>query len=324
MSPPRSLAALAALAVVLSMVVPVAVGPALGASDGEDAVTLDTDIPINSDAKVQTYEQDGKVSAGVNAPQMEIEIGEERDDVGLGYTLDPLDGSTRNDFIRITHSEDMTRTVRVPISSGYWKPFPREELESMDGNHTARFDAVKVDGKTYTLITVTFSGKDSAVFPVPEDAVAVYSAAERTEKQTNSTFGIDLGLTPSPWSRVPDGVFGNETAVRIEGDTEKMMIQYNAGTSENPEWLMVPDEPTRNVPVYWMTKEGVDGAVYVVSKTSEPPAVRYKTQSSYGDKVSVWWREASSIPGRIADGFGWELPDVSLPFSVSTPVEVAS
>lgn len=314
--------ALAVSLAIIAITAPLSAGPALAATDGEDAVTLPTDTPLNSDASVQEYEQTGVVNANVGAPQMGIIIGDEREDVGLGLTLDPLDGSTRNDFIRVEHQEQMTRTVRIPIRSDYWKPFPRERLESLSGDKTARMEPVQIDGGTYTLLTVTFDGEESAVFPIPEDAIAVYRASERTEDNVNSTFGISLGVTPTPWSEVPESVFGNETAVRIEGEPSKMMIQYNAGIAGEPQWLSVPDEQKSGVPVYRMEKEGVDGAVYVVSRTNETPTVRYKTQSNIGDRVSLYIREAQSLPGRIADGFGFELPDIDLGLTVAFPTGV--
>jgi len=322
----RPLAVFVATLAVLALVVPLGAGPALAADDGEDAVTLPTSIPINTDDSVQTYEQDGVVSGDIGAPQMSVTIGTERDHVGLGYTLDPLEGSTRNDFIRIEHSEEIGRTVKIPVRSDYWKPFPRDDLESIEGTHVADLEPVEIDGREYTLITVTFDGAESAVFPIPEDAVAAYSAAERTENRTNSTFGIDLGLTPTPWSYVETSVFTeNNTVVRIEGDPDEMMLQYNAGTGEDPEWLTVPDGQKRNVPVYSMEKEGVDGAVYVVSATEEPPEIRYKTRSSWGDRVSVWVREARALPDRILDGLGVDLPfTVLAPLTVSTSSEVGA
>lgn len=306
------LAAIAAFFAVLALTAPLVAGPALAAAGGVDSVTLPTSIPINSDESVSTYEQDGVVTGGVGAPQMEITIAEERDDVALGYTLDPLEGSTRNDFVRIEHKEDMGRTVRIPLSADYWKPFPRDELESLDGDHTAKLEPVQMNGETYTLLTVTFDGADSAVFAIPEDAIAVYSASERTEERMNTTFGIDLGITPSPWSEIPPSVFGNETAVRIEGDPDDMMIQYNAGTASDPEWLSAPDEPKDSAPVYRMQKDGVDNAVYVVSRTTDTPTVRYKTQSTMGDRVSMYVREAKSLPSRIVEGVGVDLSDIDI------------
>lgn len=316
-------AALAAALTVLAVVAGPA-GLALATQAGGDAVTLGTDIPINSDQSVQKYETNGVVSADIAAPRMSVTIASEREQVGLGYTLDPLKGSTRNDFIRITHSEDMRRTVRIPIRSEYWEPFPRDGLESLDENHTATLEPIRQNGKRYTLLSVTFTGAGGVVFPIPEDAVAVYRVSENTESRVNTTFGIDLGLTPSPWSHVEDGVFANETAVRIEGDPETMMIQYNDGTADNPTWLTVPEGERRNVPLYRLQKEGVDGAVYVVSKTNDPPAVRYKTKTTFGDDVSVWYREAKHIPRRISDGIGFNLPSLDLPFmSVSSSGVVA-
>lgn len=309
--PPR--AALALFVIIMAVMAPVAAGTALGAnSDSEDTVTLPTDIPINSDEIVQKWKQKDVVTTEVGAPQMTITIGTERDHVDAGFTFNPLKGDTRNDFIRITHREDMTRTVQIPIRADYWEPFPREDLESLDESHTAALEPIQQNGEQFTLITVTFQGEDTAVFPLPEDAVAVYSAAERTEKNTNATFGIDLGLTPSPWSRVPDGVFGNRTAVRIEGNPDTMIIEYNDGTPEDPYWLTVPGDRKRNVPVYTLEKDDVPGAVYVVSTTEDPPAIRYKAKASWGDRVGLAIREARSIPSRIADGFGMELPSVNL------------
>lgn len=319
----RHLAVLMAFLAVSALAGPIATGPAVAADSGGDALTLSPDIPINSDASVGEYERNGVVSENISTPRMSVTIGEERDHVGLGMSLDPLDGSARNDFIKVTHSEELSRTVRIPISGDYWKPFPREELESMNGDHTATLEPVKLDGETYTMLTVTFDGQDSAVFPVPEDAVAVYNAAKRTENRTNSTFGVNLGLTPTPWDYIQPSVLSeNDSSVRIEGNPDTMMLQYNAGTASDPVWLTVPESEKRNVPVYRMERDGVDNAVYVVSTTTDAPELRYKTQSSLGDRVSSWVRGAKHLPDRILDGLDIS---VDLPFmSLAVPVSVST
>lgn len=307
------------LMAVLIATTALAVGGVAGSDDSPIRVGVDS--PINSDANVEQYESDGVASADLADPQMSVTIGEERGDVGLPLTLDALDGSTRNDFIRIEHKEGLSRTVQIPIREDYWKPFPREGLESLNGDHTADLNPVSVDGADYTLITVTFEGEGAAVFPIPKDAVAAYRAVEKTENRTNSTFGIDLGLTKSPWSYVDSGVLaGNDTTVRIEGDTETMMIQYNDGTAEEPVWLNVPDGDRRGKPVYTMQKDGVDGAVYVVSTTSDPPELRYKEKSTLGDRVSASIRDARTLPDRILRGVG---SDRDIPFFTLTPLSVS-
>lgn len=321
---PAILAAALALAMTFTLVFPPAMSSAVAAADGEDATRLPTDIALNSDASVRKYEQDGRVHTGTFAPEMEIAIADSREDVGLTrFTANPLKGSARNKFIRIEHHEDMTRTVQVPVRSDYWTPFPREDLDSLNSDHTADLTTVKRDGREYTVITVRVSGNDSAVFPVPVDAQAVYTAASNTENRTNSTFGIDLGLTATPWNRVPDTVFTNETAVRIEGNPDKIMVQYNAGTPNDPNWLMVPDKPTRTDPMYLMRKDGVENAVYVVSENSDPPAVRYKERTTWGDNVGVWIREAKSLGDRITDGIGIDIPSLFGSITTTVSSEVA-
>lgn len=296
------------LAVTLALIAPMAVSPAV-AGGGEDTVELDPSIPINSDAKLETFEETGVASAPVNAPQMRITISDSREGVGEKFSLNPLKSSTRNDFIRIEHQEDIKRTVQIPIREGYWKPFPRDGLKSLDESHTATLDSVQMDGERFTILTVTFTGAEQAVFPVPADAVAVYSAAENTENRTNSTFGIGIGLTPSPWESVQSEVFtANDTAVRIEGNPEKMLIQYNTGTPQDPEWVPVPKSERRAVPVYRMKKQGVSDAVYVVSTSTNAPELRYKTEATFGDKLGGWVNGARSLPSRIEDGLGVDIP----------------
>lgn len=308
--------ALAAALLVLGTIAPVATGTALAAADGEDAVTLDPSIPINSADSISAYESEGVVRAGLAAPEMDITIADERDDVGKELTLNPLKGSTRNDFVRVKHRENIGRTVQIPVSADYWNPFPRERLDSLDESHTATLEPVQIDGEQYTLITIEFDGAESAVFPIPEDAIAVYSTAENTEERTNDTLGVELGLTPSPWSTINPEVFtGNSTSVRIEGNPEETMTQYNAGTPAEPEWVPIPDGQRRNVPVYRMQKDGVENAVYVVSATTDPPQVRYKKQATYGDKVGGWVTDAQKLPDRIIGE-----TDVDIPFlTVSSP-----
>ena len=169
-----------------------------------------------------------------------------------------------------------------------------------------------MNGEEFTLITVHFDGKDSAVFPIPRDAAAVYSATERTEDRANGTFGISLGLTETPWSRIHESVWTeNNTTVRIEGNPDEMMIQYNDGTAAEPVWVTVPDRPRSGVPVYVMEKEGVTNAVYIVSRTNDAPSVRYKPRATTMDTVSAWVQDARHLPDRVLRNAGL---NVDVPF----------
>lgn len=304
----RAMAVTFAIVLTLSLCVP----SIAMAGEGDDVVTLDADIPINSDERLETYESEGRATGGVGAPNMEITVADDRDGVGKEMSLNALEGSIRNDFVRITHKEDIARTVRVPIHSGYWKPFPREGLQSLDEEHRANLKPVKIDGETYTMVTVEFDGAESAVFPIPADAVASYKAAENTENRTNSTFGVDLGLTTTPWNTIPPEVFANDTTVRIEGDPEKIMIQYNAGTPDDPEWAPIPTRDRRNVPVYRMEREGVDDAVYVVSSTADAPGIRYKEEATPRDRVGGWATDAKRLLPEVGDSIGIDIPFLTL------------
>lgn len=302
----RTLATVLALALTVSLFAPSI------AMASEDVVTVDADIPINSEQQRGEYDRTGTATGGVGAPDMEITVSDDRDGVGEPMSLNALEGSVRNDFVRITHSENIKRTVQIPIHSDYWKPFPREDLKSLDEGHTATLEPVKIDGEVYSMVTVTFDGAESAVFPIPEDAVASYSVAASTENRTNETFGVNLGLTPTPWKTIPPEVFANETTVRIEGNPDKIMIQFNAGTPEDPEWAPIPSRERASVPVYRMERDGVDNAVYVVSSSADAPAIRYKKESNPRDKWGGWATDAKRLLPEVGDTFGVDIPLTTL------------
>lgn len=303
--------------IVVSIVLAGASAAPTAAVSGENAITLDSDIPINSKSAIREYEQDGVVTRAVSAPQMSITISDDRSGVGVGLDTNPLEGSVRNDFVKITHKESMTRTVTIPISAAYWTPFPRDGLATLDENDDVETDLTPMteNGTEYTLLTITFHGQDSVIFPVPADAVAVYSYTERVENKTNRTFDVDLGLTGSAWEYIPPSVLGgnkttDRTTVRIDENPETTMIQYNAGTSRDPLWLNVKEGKSGNNPVFLMKKRGVDGSVYVVSATNTPPRVRYTTDPSVGAKIGAKVRGARHIPSKILDAFNVDLSNI--------------
>lgn len=309
----RVLATLAAVLVVSGLLVPLTTAGAVGASSATSAsVTLPADIGINQDSAIQDFQAHGYVNRSVTIPNMDVAIAEERDQVGLDLAPNPADSGIRNDFVRVTHHEDIQRTVRVPISGEYWDPFPREELESLSSDHVASMEPVSIDGERYTMITVEFSGKGSAVLPIPEDARVAYSYTERVENVSSGVFGVDLGLTKSPWTYMNESALdGSDVSARIDtNSTEDLMIEYNAGTPSDPTWLKVPDSPKDGVPVYRMQKSGVEGAVYVVSRTADPVQVRFKENGGVRDDVAAWKRDADHILSSVTEGAGINLPEI--------------
>jgi len=311
----RVLAAFAAVLMVSGVLVPMTSAGAVGASSAVSAsVTLPADIGINQESAVQDYEDHGYTNRTVEVPNMAVAIGEDRDQIGLDIARNPADSGVRNDFVRVSHREDIHRTVRIPVSGDYWDPFPREELESLSSGHTASMEPVSIDGERYTMITVTFDGSGSAVFPIPEDAKVAYSYAERAENVSSGVFGVDLGLTKSPWSYMNESVLdGEDITARIEtNSTEDLMVEYNAGTASDPVWLKVPDKPKDGVPVYTMQKSGVENSVYVVSRTSEPVQVRFKENGGVRDDVGAMKRDAEHILSSVTEDVGISLPDISV------------
>lgn len=288
--------------------------PGLVGADGTAREEIDADHSLTTSSAHRTYEEEGAVSTDLTVPNSVLTISKDLDGCGLDDgTVSAKVAGAKSDFVCFTNREDIAYSIRVFIPAEYWTPYIRESKRSVGGKTNATFEPVK--SGTYQSIEFDAPAGETVAFEIPETTQAVYYAIERPKSRIEKLTGWSIGSKEEPWTRIePASLSGDNATVRIRtsGNPEDAMVQYDtSGSGEDPSWLNVPTKPGK-APVYRFTKSGVNNTVYVVSTTSDPPAVRYKTNSSAASGIGSAIEDIKNMKPRIED-LGIDLPDISLP-----------
>lgn len=310
-----ALSAVIALLVIGSVLAPVAV------AQSESVVQIDRDHALTEASSIERYEEEGVVTTTLVSPNVSVTIAEKIGDCGIDDGTLSMDlKSVKSDFLCLENHEDLDHKLRIFIPDDYWTPYDRADKESVRGGATADLEPIR--SGNYTSVVVTAPANERVAFEIPERSQAVYYAIERTNERTDEFFGIRLTGEKEPWTRIEESsLSGSNSTVQIRGDPEKMIIQYDADSSPASEsWLQVPTaENDPDAPVYRMEKEGVDDTIYVISRVSEPPTVRYKENAGPFDGLSSAIEDIKQIDDRLEDITNIKLPDLpelpSLPWS---------
>ncbi|MFW5956759.1 MAG: hypothetical protein ACOCQY_05085 [Halorhabdus sp.] len=280
---------LALVLVVSALAVPVA-------ADGMAAI--DADHGLTERETIETYQSEDVASTTVEAPAMNITVAEDHDDVGLeGFRLD-----YDKRYLRVQYNESISRTVRFYVPSEYWYPIT-SEIEAVDEDVTAEMQPTE-DGR-HTAVTMTFDEQTDAVFEVPKEANLVFWGRSKSREVVNNTTGYEpphLG-EDEEWQYIPEGQLENESTYPVETDEDgDITLQYDTNSTAGvEEWRMVPECSGNDDPVCYYEKAGVDGEVFVLAKTADPPTVRFKQGTDASAKVESSGRELWDIPDKIMD-----------------------
>ncbi len=205
-------------------------------------------------------------------------------------------------YLRVQYNETIDRTVRFYIPSEYWFPIT-SEIDAVDADVTAQMEPT-ADGR-YTAVTLTLAEPTDLVFEVPKQASFVFWGRSKTRDVVNNTTGYQppkLG-EDSEWQYVPEGQLANESTYPVDtAEDGDVTLQYDTDPTAGTEsWRMVPECSGNDVPVCHYEKAGVDGKVFVLSKTADPPQVRFKQGTDYSATAESSGRELWDIPSQVMD-----------------------
>lgn len=291
----RAIAVLVAALVVISIT-------AVGYADAKPIEDLDEETPLTSSKAWSTYQDKGKVTVDVSAPELTITVAKEKEGVGLdGFSNDYL-----NEYLRIKYHEDIERKIRFYIPSNYVDPYFEESAESETDDTTARF--VPVENGRYMAVTITFTGKADATFKVSQGKGKTWAFwAEKDESIENET-GVSAGLAGNTqWTYAESSQWSDDGFLKIEQveEPDRVEIQYDADVSPDSQvWLKAHEGDDGEDPVYYLIRRGSenDSTIVIVSRdAANPPPVRYKKSVTGRDIGGSIWRDFQLIPKRIND-----------------------
>lgn len=280
---------LAILLVVSVVAVPVA---------ADEMTAIDDDHGLTDRERIETYETEGVASTTLTTPEMRLTVAENHDAVGLrGFRLD-----YDKRYLRVQYNETISRTIRVYIPSEYWFPIT-SEIEAVNGDVTATMEPVE-DGR-YTAVSLTVTEPSDLVFEVPKQASWVFWGRSKSREVINNSTGYQpprLG-DDREWQYVPDGQLENESTYPVETASDgDVTMQYDTNPSSGvEEWRMVPECSGDDVPVCHYEKAGVDDRVFILSKTADPPQVRFKQGTDVSATAESSARELWDIPSQVMD-----------------------
>lgn len=284
-------------------------GLALAAPASAQGGTYDIDeaTPLTDEETIDEYAETGNVSGNTITPQMEFQIAQESEAVGLSG-IEHTDFDTV--YLRVEHNEEIDRTVRFYVPEEYWHPHPAE-IESETSDHTATLEAAE-DGNM-TAVQVHFDGEGEAIFPVARQASAVFSIRDSVNSWWAEETGMDLPQLSdanSQWEYVPTSQLTGEpptVAIDPEGKDDPA-IQYDAANAKDPsdkEWRTVPDcdtTPGEDAGICQFTRDG-DEKLYLMGQEEPAPDIRYKYNPSLMD------RARAAVPA-VPEAFGEFMTDV--------------
>ena len=264
--------------------------------------TVDADHGLARPSAVDDYERTGYVSTSLVAPDLTIEIAEEHERVDVDATR----ADAPYHYLRLRYNETLPAVFRVHVPSGYWHPQP-QNVESIADDATAELRP-DPDGEV-TVVTVRFDGRTDAVFPVPKTASWVFATRDYTGDILENQTSVEIPSlgSRSEWHYVDESrLHGNNATVKLLAN-EDLVVQYDAGR-RGERWLPVPDCTSakgEDHSVCRFTREGVDEHVFLLLRTEDPPAIRYKTDTgpldsvrSLGDGIAVSIDNLMNLVGR--------------------------
>jgi len=264
----------------------------------DEMTAIDANHGLTDRERIDAYASEGVASTSLTTPEMRLTVAESHDDVGLrGFRLD-----YDKRYLRVQYNETISRTLRFYIPSEYWFPIT-SEMEAVNGDATATMEPVE-DGR-FTAVTVTVSEPSDLVFEVPKQASWVFWGRSKGRAVVNNTTGYQpprLG-DDREWQYVPHGQLENESTYPVEtAEDGDVTVQYDTDPSTGvEEWRMVPECSGNDVPVCHYEKAGVDDRVFILSKTADPPQVRFKKGTDVSATAESSARELWDIPSQVMD-----------------------
>ncbi|MFD1526039.1 hypothetical protein [Halolamina salina] len=276
--------------------------PAL-AADGttdEHVTDIGAQHDLDSSDAVSEFNSQGHTSTRLTRIDMTATVATQKSEVGLEHKLTPTDAV--NDYLRLEYNEEATRTVRILIPKEYWTPYKQEGVESITTDHTATFEPAR--GGEYTSVVLEFDGPADVVLPAKWYDSMSYKALERVDQRMNKSVGVTLRGDGSQWNYVTADELTSGPGYEIGTHSDQLTVQYDA-TPDQPEetWINAPQGESMRQDLYYYTRDSENSTSYIVSKTEDPPTVRYKVNATFMDRLRGNIRDIQLIPDRFQDLF---------------------
>lgn len=258
------------------------VGGAISLVSAADTYPLDANHELASGDAVDTYADEGYVTArNVGGLDLRVSIAESHGDVGL----DGLYTDVNAHYLRVQYNESIDRTIRLYLPAGYWHPHVKQDLEAENAGVTA--DLEPAENGDYTAVTMHLDGKTDAVFRVSKEASLVFEVRDEARTQIENLTGFDLPSLPTggvEWQYPAATMLaGNNTTGYVSTNGEDLTLQYDADDSlGNERWLSIPrcENSLDDQAVCTFTRDDESERVYLLSRQSDPPDIRYRTGTS--------------------------------------------
>lgn len=264
----------------------------------DEVTTIDTDHGLVDRSAIESFEEDGAASTSVVSPNMRLTVAEDHDDVGLsGFFVD-----SNKVYVRFQYNESLPRTVRVKVPSEYFYPVTNVDESAVNAETTADF-APTADGR-YTAVTVRFTGQTDAVFVVRKEASFVFWGRSQTRKIVKNATGYEpprIG-TGGEWYYVPNQSLAGNSTYPLNGSSG-LTVQMDAAREQGVEtWVPVPECTGGDAEVCYYKKRGVESHVFLLSRSDDPPAVRWKpSDDAVAEGKGIWKELTEVIPKRLFD-----------------------
>lgn len=309
-----------AVAVVVALAVALGAGLAVGDDSSQNVATVDSDHGLATDAAIADYRSGGVTTGSVDGYDADLTVATSKDDVGVDDQALPIDA--RNDYLRIQYHEDFDRTLRIHVPKEYvggygieGAPYTQSGVESVTSDHHADFESVR--GGEYLEVTVYVDEPADIVLPIQRDSAMSYRAVEWADTRVEMVAGFKV-FSDEEWKHIGGTELGNDTTMELEGDPEKMVVQYDAHKQDTDDtWLNAPEGEADDVGVHIITTTSAGNeTAYLVSTTEDPPDVRYKPDGTATDRATGWWNDAWQILDNVResfDGAGERIPLTVVP-----------
>jgi hypothetical protein len=283
-----------------------------GVGGATTTVTLDADTDLTDRETIEHYEEHAVASTDSAAPELRITVAESHEDVGI----DGLVTDSHRTYVRLQYNETVERTIRFYVPSEYFYPVRAEGETAFNSDLKAEFKPV--EGGRYTSVTVHLTNTTDSVWTVKKVASGVFFFQDKYRDVLENQTGVAPPRLAEgeEWAYIPPGALTGNTSTYPVNRSEdgELTLQYDstADTVTESTWVPVPEcGDGGGAPVCTFEKEGVEGKVFVLSKTASPPDVRFKNgrtitgsgKSGLNDFLDIWgsdgrfWSDIGSLFG---------------------------
>jgi hypothetical protein len=236
---------------------------------------------------------------------MRITVAAESEDAGVeGYRAD-----LAWHYIRIEYRETLPAEIRLHFPADLFHPSP-QDLEALETDGVEA-ELRSVENNSYSSLKVRFEGKADVTFAVPRAASLTFATRDHARDFVSNRTGYEFPSVREgaggnePWSYIEQSALAANATVAIKAKQDrKLTVQYDAGEFEE-KWVSAPRcsaSSGSDEPICFFTRDGEHNRVYVLSRTANPPPVRYK----YDAGPAVFLRNvADSVGLTFERAAGW-------------------